>query len=672
MLPIRMDREITQDFERATDLEWLETNGLGGWAGTTVAGAHSRRYHGLLVAATEAPARRTVLLSRLDETLSLGGEDFHLACNRFPGAVAPRGHEHLTSFEKDLFPVFEYEAGGVRIKKTVAAVDGENTTLVLYEVLEAPGPFVLSLRPFLAAREHHALTAATDAFSPEVAFEKGVLHLRPSPGCAEVFVEVQGASFEAAPQWWYRFEYEVERRRGFDFREDLWTPGVLGRELRPGDRLGIVISTADPRGRDAFALFEKERRRREKILKGLPVQDAFARFLGLAADAFLVRRAGGRGDQPAVLAGYPWFGERSRDTLIALPGLCLVTGRFEEAKKILRAFARSLDGGMLPDRLPQEGEATEHTSVDASLWLFVAAYKYLQATGDEAFVRATLLPALRKVVHAYGRGARHGIRADADGLLETAAPEVPLTWMDGRIGGRPVTPRSGKAVEVNALWYNALAILAELEQRLGDADEAKALAQRARKVQKRFAELFWNEEDGFLHDVVEGDHVEPSLRPNQVFALSLPFPLLAKKPAAQVLAALEEHLFTPVGLRTLAPSDPQYHPVCEGDADAREAACHQGTAWTWLLGPYLTALVRVQGAAGRKKAWRIVRELEPRLAEAGLGSLSEVYDGEAPHSPRGCIARAWSVAEVLRAYVEDVQPAAAPAAKPARRPRKKG
>jgi predicted glycogen debranching enzyme len=678
MLPIRIDREITQDFERATDLEWLETNGLGGWAGTTVAGAHSRRYHGLLVAATEAPARRTVLLSRLDETLSVGGEDFHLACNRFPGTVAPRGHEHLTSFEKDLFPVFEYEAGGVRLKKTVAAVDGENTTLVLYEVLEAPGPFVLTLRPFLAARDHHALTAADNAPSPEAAFEDGVLRLQSSPGSPEVFVEIQGTSFAPAPHWWYRFEYEVERRRGFDFREDLWTPGVLGRELRPGDRLGIVISTAHPQGRDAFALFEKERRRREKILKGLPVQDAFARFLGLAADACLARHAG--------------FGERSRDTIIALPGLCLVTGRFEEAKKILRALARSLDGGMLPDRLPQEGETPEYTCVDASLWLFVAAYKYLQATTDEAFVRTTLLPALRKVVHAYGRGGRHGIRVDADGLLETAASEVPLTWMDGKIGGQPVTPRSGKAVEVNALWYNALAILAELEQRLGDAEEAKALAQRARKVQKRFVEVFWNEEDGYLHDVVAGDLVDPSLRPNQVFALSLPFLLLAKKQAAQVLAALEENLFTPVGLRTLSPSDPQYHAVYEGDPVAREIAYHQGTVWTWLLGPYLTALVRVQGAAGRKKAHRIVQELEPRLAEAGLGSLSEVYDAEAPHSPPGCIARAWSVAEVLRADVEDVQPGAAPvkevkprakkaapvqveeapAAKPARRPRKKG
>jgi predicted glycogen debranching enzyme len=669
-MSIQMDREITQDFERAAGIEWLETNGLGGWAGTTVAGAHSRRYHGLLVAATQPPVERTVLLSRLDEILHLGGGSYELGCNRFPGAVAPRGFEYLTSFRKDLFPVFEYEAGGIRLRKTVAAVDGENTTLVLYEVLAAPGPFVMSLRPFLAARDQHALTSAPSAQengpSPATGFSDGLLRAHTAEDVPEMFVLVPGADFQSNPQWWYRFEYELDRQRGFDFQEDLWMPGLFSRELAAGDRLGVILSTEDPRGRDAFALFEKERKRREKILRALPAQDTLARSLALAADSFIVRKGA---NQRMVVAGYPWFGERSRDTMIALPGLCLVTGRADDAKKILRAFAKALDRGVLPDRLADRGAEPALGSVDASLWFAVAVWKYLLATGDEAFVRETLLPAVRKVVHWYQKGTQHGIRADADGLLLAGTPETAVTWMDGRIDGRPVTPRQGKAVEVNALWVNTLRILAELEARLGEAADGKVLAQKARRAEKRFQELFWNEAAGQLDDVVDGEQPrDTALRPNQIFALSLPFPLLPKEKAARVLETVEAALYTPVGLRTLAPGHPDYHAVYAGDPRSREAAYHQGTVWSWLLGPYLTALVRVHGAAGRKKAREVIAALEPRLAEAGVGSLSEVFDAEAPHSPRGCIARAWSVAEVLRAYAEDVLP---PAPKPPKRARKK-
>jgi predicted glycogen debranching enzyme len=651
-MPIHIDREVTQDFERAAMIEWLETNGLGGWAGTTVAGTHSRRYHGLLVAAT--PQERTVLLSRLDEILHLGGDSFELGCNRFPGAVAPQGFQYLTSFRKDLFPVFDYEAGGIRLRKTVAAVDGENTTLVLYEVLEAPGPFLLSLRPFLASRDQHALTSAPAENSgppPALGFADGLLRVHAAEEIPEVLVLVPGADFRPNPQWWYRFEYELDRQRGFDFQEDLWMPGLFSRELAPGDRLGVILSTEDPRGRDAFALFEKERKRREKMLKALPVQDGLARSLALAADAFIVRKGA---SQRMVVAGYPWFGERSRDTMIALPGLCLATGRFEDAKKILRTFAKAMDQGTLG-------------SADASLWFAVAAWKYWQATEDETFVRETLLPALRRVVHWYQKGTHHEIRVDADGLLLAGTPETAVTWMDGRIDGRPVTPRNGKAVEVNALWINTLRILAVFETRLGDAAEAKTLEQKAKRAEKRFQELFWNEAAVQLDDVIDGERRDTALRPNQVFALSLPFPLLPKAKAARVLAAVEAKLYTPVGLRTLAPDHPDYHAAYEGDLNAREAAYHQGTVWAWLLGPYLTALVRVHGAAGRKKAREVIAALEPRLAEAGAGSLSEVFDAEAPHSPGGCIARAWSVAEVLRAWVEDVQPAAPATRAPAKK-----
>jgi predicted glycogen debranching enzyme len=558
---IEIDREITQDFARAIGLEWLETNGLGGWAGTTVAGAHSRRHHGLLVAATEPPAGRTVLLSRLDETLHVEGGSFDLGCNQFPGAVAPRGFEYLTSFRKDLFPVFEYEAGGVRLRKTVAAVDGENTTLVLYEVLAAPGPFLMSLRPFLAARDQHALAAANPGISQETPFADGVLRLRPYPEVPELFLRVPGAEFLAHPQWWYRFEYERDRRQGFEFQEDLWTPGVFGRELAAGDRLGIVISTQDPAGRDAFALFEKERKRREKLVKALPVQDDFARYLALAADGFVVRKG------------------PSREALIALPGLCLVTGRHEMARKILRAAARN------PRELAADGTA------EAPLWLFVAGWKFLQATGDEAFVRDTLLPALRKIVHRYDKGAFEGVQVDADGLLAMASRQ-----------GRQ------EEVEANALWFNALSILADLETRLGDPAEAKPLTQRVRRAQKSFQEVFWNPEKGSLDGGIPGESPDASPSAGQVIALSLPFPLLPKPKAVRVLAAVGGELDVP--------------------------------AFTPRLGSYLTALVRVHGDAGRKKGLALIEALKPRLIEGGM-------DG---------VARAMSAAEVLRAYVEDLKP----------------
>ncbi|MEA2560924.1 MAG: hypothetical protein QOH06_2428 [Acidobacteriota bacterium] len=509
-MSIQLDREITQDLERAARLEWLETNGLGGWAGTTVAGLNSRRSHGLLVAAT--PAGRQVLLSRLDETLHVEGGSFDLGCNQFPGIIAPQGFQHLASFKQDLFPVFEYEAGGVRLRKTVAAVDGENTTLVLYEVLEAPGPFILSLRPFIAARDLQSLASANGEISQEISFADGTLRLHPYASTPEVFLLAPGAEFHSQPQWWYRFEYEADRRQGFDFQEDLWTPGLFGRELAPGDRFGVIVSTASPAGRDAFALFAKEKKRREKIVQGLP--DPLARFLALAADSFLIRKGS------AVVAGYPWSGEDSREALIALPGLCLVTGRHDEARKILKSLAK--------------------TSKDP--WLFVASWKYLQATGDEAFVRGTLLPALRKI----------------------------------------------QIEETGALGYNALRILSELETRLGDPVEAIHLAKQAKAVQKSFQETAQAEE---------------------VLALSLPFPILPKARAVRLLEALTR-LYTPTGL--------------DGQ--------------TWLLGPYMTALVRVNGAAGRKQARKVVEALE-------LGSFSNIYGAEP---------RAINVAEVLRAYLEDV------------------
>jgi predicted glycogen debranching enzyme len=666
-MSISFGKSLTQNFDEAIRREWLETNGLGGWASSTIAGAHTRRYHGLLVAATHPPVGRMVLLSKLDETIVLSGQRFELGCNRYPGAIHPRGFQYLQSFSREFFPVFEYEVSGVQLRKTIAAVNGENTTLVLYEVLQAPATFLLELRPFVAYRDYHSTTHANDFIRHEAHFNNGLFRAQPYDGTPELFISVPGAGFEAHPDWYRNFEYSIEQYRGLDFQEDLFTHGLFKLTLKTGDRLdvsgsielaevsptrlGVIISTTNPNGRDAFKLFNEEKRRREQLLTGPANKDDFSRTLTLAADQFVVKRGE---NLRTIVAGYHWFSDWGRDTMISLPGLCLVTGRYEDAKKILRAFAQSTSQGMLPNRFPDAGEHPEYNTVDATLWFFVAIYKYLQYTGDEAFVRDELMPILRDIIIWHDRGTRYNIHVDKDGLLYAGEPGVQLTWMDAKVGDWVVTPRQGKAVEINALWYNALAIYAELSKRFGNTAEAKQFAQRAQQVHAKFNEVFWNETGGCLYDYIDGDHRDVSIRPNQIFALSLPFPLLESQRAKQVLKMVEEKLYTPVGLRSLAADHPDYRPHYGGDQWSRDSAYHQGTVWAWLLGPFVSAIVRVEGVAGKKRAKKILENVLPHLNDAGLGTISEIFDAEPPHADRGCMAQAWSVAEVLRAYIEEV------------------
>jgi predicted glycogen debranching enzyme len=650
-MPFFFDKSITQNFDEAVRREWLETNGLGGWASSTIAGAHTRRYHGLLVAATHPPVGRMVLLSKLDETIVLDERRFELGCNRYPGAVHPRGYEYLQSFSKDLFPVFEYEVEGVRLRKTIAAINGENTTLVLYEVLEAGVAFSFELRPFVAYRDYHSMAHANDAIRREANFTDGVFRAQPYDGTPELFIANPGAAFDAQPDWYRNFEYGIEQYRGLDYLEDLFTHGTFKLNLKAGDRLGISISTANPKGRDAFKLFAGEKRRREKLLDSPSNKDEFSKILTLAADQFVVKRGE---DLRTIIAGYHWFSDWGRDTMISLPGICLVTGRFGDAKKILRAFAQSVSQGMLPNRFPDAGEQPEYNTVDATLWFFVAVYKYLQATDDEKFVRNVLMPILRDIIAWHDRGTRYRIHVDADGLLYAGEPGAQLTWMDAKVGDWVVTPRQGKAVEINALWYNALMIFVELSKRFGNINEASRFAQRAEHVKKRFVEVLWNEAAGCLYDYIDGDHRDAAIRPNQIFALSLPFPLLDGDKAKQVLKIVEEKLYTPVGLRSLAATEPGYRPHYGGDQWSRDSAYHQGTVWSWLLGPMITAIVRAEGKAGKQRAKKLLENITPHLSDAGIGAISEIFDAEPPHTPHGCMAQAWGVAEVLRAYIEDV------------------
>ena len=652
MMMIAFDQSITQNFNEAIRREWLETNGLGGWASSTISGAHTRRYHGLLVAATRPPVGRMVMLSKLDETIEVEGQRLEMTTNVYSGAVYPEGYRTLQNFTKDFFPVFTYQAAGVRWQKTIAAVHGENTTLILYEVLGTSPAFTLELRPFVAGRDYHSLSRANDQITENFEFENEVFAVRLYEGSPELFISIPAATFEAQPDWYYNFEYLVDKARGQDFQEDLFTPGVFKCRLKAGDKLGVIASTQNPKGRDAFALFAQEKSRRKKLISEMPVIDETTKTLGLAADQFIVQRDD---NLKTIIAGYHWFTDWGRDTMIALPGLTLATGRFEDAKKIIRAFARSVSQGLLPNRFPDAGEEPEYNTVDATLWFFVAIYKYLKYTGDKNFLKNELLPVLEDIIAWHERGTRYGIHVDEDGLLYAGGPGVQLTWMDAKIGDWVVTPRTGKAVEVNALWCNALAILASLYKLIGQKASAKLFAQRSMQTRDRFRKEFWYEEGGYLYDYVDGEKRDTSIRPNQIFALSLPYPLLEEQQARKVLKTVTDKLYTPFGLRSLAPEDPFYRPVYSGNGFERDSAYHQGTAWGWLLGPWLTAVVKVYGKDGKATARKYFKEIMPHIKDAGIGTVSEIFDADWPHEPRGCIAQAWSVAEILRVYIEDLQ-----------------
>ncbi len=649
-LPLSFAGADARDLDRNLDREWLETNGLGGWASGTVAGAHTRRYHGLLVAALHPPVGRMVLLSKLEETVLIAGATYELGCNQFPGAIAPNGIQYLDRFDALPFPTWRYRAGSIVLEKKVAALHGENTTIVQYTLVEAPGPVELLLRPFVAVRDYHALQHANDAVHREAPFAEGVLTLKVYDGTPAFYIHVPGARFDHAPLWYYHYQYRQEQARGLDFEEDLYTHGVFRVTLVPGQVLGLQVSTAPSAPRPTAPLLTAEAARRDKVVDAAGFKGELERQLVRAADQFIVQRGE---NLHTVIAGYPWFSDWGRDTMIALPGLCLATRRFAEARDILAALAQNVHQGLLPNRFPDSGEAPEYNTVDATLWFFVAIRAYLNATGDEPFVRDQLLPVLEDILAWHDRGTKYHIHCDTDGLLFAGEPGVQLTWMDAKVGDWVVTPRIGKPVEINALWYNALAILAELRKKFGRPDAA-ALALRAQKVKDTFAQTFWNEKTGYLYDVVNGNDRDDKLRPNQIFAVSLPFPLLEDAQALGVLKAVEQKLLTPVGLRSLAPNAPGYRPHYEGGVHARDGAYHEGTVWGWLLGPYITALVRLRGAAGRERARTLVNNLATQLGTAGLGTLSEIYDAEIPFTPRGCTAQAWSVAEVLRVCREDL------------------
>ncbi|HQU93056.1 MAG TPA: amylo-alpha-1,6-glucosidase [Pyrinomonadaceae bacterium] len=639
---IDFDSNICTDFAAASSREWLETNGIGGFASGTIAGSNSRRYHGLLTAATKPPLGRLTLVSKVEETVTVDGESFELSSNQYPESISPRGFEHLISFRLDPFPIWTYSVGGIEIEKRVFMVRGRNATVVTYtaksKIRGGKPKVTMTLRPMLAFVDYHHLSHATAEFNGDFTTSDGSIEIKPIAEMPSLFVSHNGTGVERTGYWYRNFEYAIELERGFDFREDLFQPFEIAFDLSTPASVIFAIEN-DLAASDSAGLEKLEIKRRKALIKTAKAKTEFEQQLVLAADQFIVKR----GEGYTVIAGYPWFSDWGRDTMIALPGLTLATGRPEIARGILLEFAKSASEGMIPNRFPDEGETPEYNTVDATLWYFEAVRAYVAATGDLKFVRDGLYETLADILAWHLRGARYNIHLDTDGLLYAGSPDVQLTWMDAKIGDLVITPRQGKAVEIQALWYNALMTMAELAREFGDDEDRAKYLSMADLARLSFNAVFWNEADQCLYDVVENGTRDASIRPNQIFAASLHHSMLDVERARKVVDKVEAELLTPVGLRSLSPRDPQYRPIYIGSPFDRDSSYHQGTVWGWLIGGFVDAARRAYPDRPVE-----LSGFERHLREAGVGQISEIFDANAPHAPRGCPAQAWSVAEVLR------------------------
>jgi predicted glycogen debranching enzyme len=613
--------------------EWLEADGLGGFASGTAAGVRTRRYHALLLAATTPPAGRMVLVNGLEAWVETEAGRFALSTQRYtPDVLHPDGVRRIERFTAHPWPHWTFLLeDGTRIEHELFVRPGAAEIFLAWRLEGAAKRARLFVRPLLSGRDPHALHRENPAFRFAAEVSEGRVTWRPYAGLPAV-VAASNGDYAHEPVWYRSFQYDEERSRGLDFVEDLAAPGNFTWDLERGEAALVLAAGDGPTGELAEAR-QGERQRRER----------FPSRLHRAADAYLVRRGAGK----TIIAGYPWFGDWGRDTFIALRGLCLATGRREEARDILIEWASAVSEGMLPNRFPDRGETPEFNSVDASLWYVIAVYELLQAGGVQPRDQRLLRGAIEAILSGYAAGTRYGIRLDDDGLLAAGVPGVQLTWMDAKVGDWVVTPRIGKPVEVEALWLNALHVASTFSERW-----ASVLA-RGRRA---FAARFWNEAGGCLYDVVDAEHrkgeVDARFRPNQIFAVGgLPLALLGGERARRVVEAVEARLWTPLGLRSLAPGEPGYAPHYAGGVRERDGAYHQGTVWPWLIGPFVEACLRVRGDTSPNRAEARERFLAPllrHLDEAGLGHVSEVADAEAPHRPGGCPFQAWSVGEVLR------------------------
>ena len=672
---IDLSRERGEDARQALRREWLVTNGLGGYASGTICGTATWRYHGYLIAALPAPYGRVVMLNHLaeflclpgDRRLQIGGEE-----PRQPEEATDVGHFVKEFRLENQLPVWRYEAEDVVIEKHVLLLYGQNTAHITYRLLSAQESVQFELRPSMhfrshehavseALQEHYLISICGERFEVSSGTGLPVLRLRPQGGNPR-FIHDGGSRREVL--------YPKEAERGYESRGLLWSPGYFCLTLHPRKDVTLIASTEpwstilalEP---EEALKFYHQRRQRLVAAAHPQARQTPAADLVLAADQFIVNpvgrvedaaRAHAAGDEVrTIIAGYHWFTDWGRDTMISLEGLTLVTNRFTEAGWILRTFAHYIRHGLIPNLFPEGKNQGLYHTADATLWFFHALDRYLAYTGDRATLQL-ILPKLLDIIDHHTRGTRFGIGVDpADGLLRQGEPGYQLTWMDAKVEDWVVTPRRGKTVETNALWYNALRLLEQWVTEERGENEARPLAEQARRVQSAFNQRFWHPQTGYLYDVIDGENGEDdACRPNQLLAISLPHPVLDPAHWRPVLEAVRERLLTPVGLRTLSRDHPDYKPKYFGDLRARDAAYHQGTVWAWLIGPFIDAWLRVY-PDDRAGARRCLEGFQPHLDQSCVGSISEIFDADPPFIPRGCIAQAWSVAEVLRCWVKTAE-----------------
>ncbi len=635
--PLIVPAQLAADLDAGIWREWLETDGLGGFAMGTVAGPATRRYHAILCSALKPPVGRMVLVNALEETLAIGGLRFSLSAHFYPGVVYPDGHRALVEFRLDPWPLWTYRVGGVKVERTLFMRHGSRATVVSWRVTDGAERVRLFVRPLLSGRDYHALHHENDCLRSEVEIGEGRVTFAPYPGVPAVFAHHNGV-YSHSPDWYRQVEYPRERERGLPHIEDLWSPGELAFDLGLGDAptAAVAVFGLDETLPDVSAWRSEELARRKQLIDG--AQDATCARLRLAGDRLIVPREG----HQTVIAGYPWFTDWGRDTFISLPGLMLIPGGRELARELLLAFAPHVRGGLIPNRFPDAGEAPEYNSVDAPLWFVLAVCRYARHSGDRAMVRERLMPAVRQIFDGYLGGTGYDIGVDDDGLIHAGVPGTALTWMDARVGDWVVTPRHGKPVEIQALWVAALEAVARLCSD-DDASWAHELHERAAWARSSFASLFWDDNQGWLYDVVDGARRDGTLRPNQLYALGLCAPLIEPARAERALAAVERELLVRVGLRTRARGE-GYLGRITGNQHQRDSAYHQGTVWPYLIGIFADACQRVRGSVPVNLTDGLVRH----LLDEGLGNVAEIFDGDAPHAPRGCPAQAWSIAELLR------------------------